>query len=131
MAWLLVIILLLWAITQFYLKGEDLSPYDQPVQAPFRDGPPSADHHAVIESLGGFSEEVVGVPRHKRLKVLRQYMDGFGDNVVFEGDIIPWNDGVIKGEWLVAPGADTARLWRSIPATTGTATCQRGRNATG
>ena len=109
MAWLLVIILLLWAITQFYLKGEDLSPYDQPVQAPFRDGPPSADHHAVIESLGGFSEEVVGVPRHKRLKVLREYMDGFGDNVVFDGDIIPWNDGVIKGEWLVAPGADTTR----------------------
>ena len=109
MAWIFVIILLLWAITQFYLKGEDLRPYDQPVHPPFRDGPPSTDLHAVIESLKGFSEEVVGVPRRKRLMVLRNYIDSFGDNIKFEGDIIPWNDGVIKGEWLVSPGADTTR----------------------
>jgi monoterpene epsilon-lactone hydrolase len=109
MTWLIVIILLLWAVTRFYLKGEDLRPYDQPIQAPFKQGPASADHKAVIEALGGFSEEVVGVPRKKKLKIMRDYMDGFGDDVAFEGDIIPWNDGVIKGEWLIAPGADTTR----------------------
>lgn len=109
MEWLLVIIVLVWAITRFYLKGEDLRPYDQPVLPPFRQGPASADHKAVIEALGGFSEEVVGVPRKKKLKIMREYMDGFGDNVDFDGDIIPWNDGVIKGEWLIAPGADTTR----------------------
>ena len=42
MLWLLGLILLIWAITHFYLRGEDLSAYDQPRPASMSgDAPPS------------------------------------------------------------------------------------------
>jgi acetyl esterase/lipase len=109
MAWLIVLALLIWGITRFYLQGEDLRPYDYPRQPPFSNRPPSPEHYAIVERLSGFSEVVVGVPRKQHLALMRNHMDGFGRDVAFDGEIIPWSEGAVKGEWLVAPNANTTR----------------------
>ncbi len=109
MTWIIGLAFFTWAITRFYLRGEDLSLYDQPRQEPFSNQPPSPEHEDIVKSLSGFSEMVVGVPRSQHLALSRNHMDGFGRNIKFDGEIIPWNDGAVKGEWLVAAGADSRR----------------------
>jgi monoterpene epsilon-lactone hydrolase len=109
MSWIIGLAFITWAITHFYLRGEDLSLYDHPRPEPFSNRPPSAEHQAIVESLSGFSEMVHGVPPRQHLALGRNHMDGFGRNVEFDGEIMPWNDGAVKGEWVVAAGADSRR----------------------
>ena len=109
MTWIIGLAVLIWATTRFYLRGEDLSLYDHPRPEPFSNRPPSPEHKALVESLSGFSEMVHGVPPKQHLALSRNHMDGFGRNVEYDGEIIPWSDGAIKGEWVVAVGADSRR----------------------
>lgn len=102
MFWFLLIVVVIWAVTHFYLRGEDLSAYDTPAPELFADHEEGSDaHYAAIKRLGGMSEMTVGVPRHKRLHRMREYMDQMGDDVEFDGEIIPVDREGIRGEWLV------------------------------
>jgi len=111
MVWFLAaLVVLLIAVSVFYLRGADLSAHDQPRPTPFgADRKPSEAHFAALESLGQLSLNVRDVPRRQQLQVMRESMDQMGVDVSFEGRIIPVDHGGIKGEWLVAPGADTRR----------------------
>lgn len=113
--WLLLIASIFAAISWFYLRGEDLRPYDQPRQPPFaaRDKP-SDGHQQVLKALGGTLNDMGGLSRKQRLHAMRKHMDSFGQDVVFDGEIIPVSSGTLKGEWLVAPGADTSRRFLYI-----------------
>ena len=55
------------------------------------------------------SQVIQSVSRKEQLKVMRESMDALGEEVDFEGQIIPVESGGIRGEWVVAPGADPAR----------------------
>ena len=107
---LFLVILALWAFTHFYLRGEDLSPYDLPQPAPFAEHSSASEgHREALASLGGITEMTAGVPRKQRLHIMRDQLDQMGDSVEFEGDIIPVDEAGMRGEWVVAPGADTTR----------------------
>lgn len=110
MFWLLALILLLWAITRFYLRGENLSAYDQPRPVSCsEDSSPSAAHGEAIERLGNMTELSAAGSRRQRLKRMREYMDAMGDDVSFDGVIIPVDRDGLRGEWLVPANADPAR----------------------
>ena len=112
MLWLFVLIMLIglaWAVPFFHLRGRDLSAYDAPVEASMSSDPPSAANASVHEWATGMSISMSrGTPK-QRLASLRKYMDDLGDEAVFEGSIIPASTAGVKGEWLLAPGADRSR----------------------
>lgn len=103
------IVVLLWAITRFYLKGEDLSRYDRVIAPPVGgEREPSAEHHEAIELIQGLTGE--GAPRSNRLQAMREAMDAMGDNVDLDGvTITPVDAGGVPSEWVVAEGADPDR----------------------
>lgn len=116
MFWLLGLVLLIWAITHFYLKGEDLSAYDQPRPASMSGDSPASDGLLEAEKFfqdmfqsGGSSAsaDAGGIKLGKgMLSKMRAMMDSFGDTVEFDGEIIPVDTDGIKGEWLVPKDAD-------------------------
>jgi len=112
MLWLLAVFVLMgliWAVPLLHLRGKDLSAYDIPLEASMSSDPPSAANAAVQAWASGMSASMArGTPK-QRLSSLRKYMDDLGDEAEFEGSIIPVNTASVKGEWLLAPGADSNR----------------------
>ena len=94
----------------FYLRGPDLSAFDEagpPVDA--NKPAPSVEHAAVVASLGTVSEKLKSTPRRQHLALLRDYIDN-----VFSIDdagmqFIPVDAGGVKAEWVLAPNVDTSR----------------------
>jgi acetyl esterase/lipase len=105
-------VLVIWAITRFYLRGEDLSRFDH-------DGHvvrgqrlrPSDGHYEAIEllrELTGSSESKM--PRRQQLHFLRGKMDEMGDRADLSGVEIRTVDcDGVPGEWVLAGDADPAR----------------------
>ena len=94
----------------FFLRGPDLRAFDGPVgQRHGVDRPPSAEHGALVSSLGGISAALKSVPRRQHLAWLRRYMD-----TAFPLDdpsvrIIPADAGGVPGEWVLATGPPRKR----------------------
>ncbi len=112
MTFLVTLVLLIWAISFFCLKGEDLSPYDSPVPTSMSgDAPASAgvrEAEQLFEQMGQQGEGDLGgaMITGSGVQKMRAMMDEFGKDVAFDGEIIPVDANGIKGEWLVPPGAD-------------------------
>ena len=93
-----------------YLRGPDLRAFDAATGERHGVGqPPSAEHQAVVASLGGISQALKGVPRRQHLAWLRRYMD-----TAFPVDdpalrILPVDAGGVPAEWVLAPKADPRR----------------------
>ena len=99
-----------WAVAAFYLAGEDLSAFDRPTGERFSSGPePSTELKAVVASLSGIRAALHGVPFRKRTLALRKYMDeAFADRHL-DASFAPVDCAGVPGEWVLAPGADSAR----------------------
>lgn len=115
MLWWLVLgasalLALAWAVARWYLRGPDLRAFDQPDGQRFGQGlPPSAEHHAVVASLGKVKGVLEGVPRRQHIPVLRRYLDdAFAVDWPASG-FTPVNAGGVPAEWVHFPGADPAR----------------------
>ncbi len=109
MFWLLLVVFLVWVVTHFYLRGEDLSAYDSPAARPqVEAAEPSAEHLEVVQRLGQLSSLGQGVSNKGRLQAVREYLDSMGEDVSFEGDIVPLSGAGFKGEWLVPPDSDSS-----------------------
>jgi acetyl esterase/lipase len=111
MIWLVVILVaVIVAINLFFLRGEDLRRHDAPVTELMSPGQrPSDAHYAAIAALQDMGRELESTSRRDQLQHMRQHMDAMGKEVEFEGAITPLESGCIRGEWIVAPGADTGR----------------------
>ncbi len=111
MIWLIVVVVaVLVAVNLFILRGENLSAHDQPrPEVIGADAQPSAGHFTAIASLGDMNTAIQSVSRRDQLKVMRDSMDAMGEDVDFEGTITPVEQIGIRGEWIVAPGADPGR----------------------
>ncbi|ARN76220.1 alpha/beta hydrolase [Oceanicoccus sagamiensis] len=106
----LVIVLVLFVVTQFYFQGEDLSQYQQPRPEVINAGvEPSEAHGGIVAFLTPTAEsraKVKQLDKNARLLSMREGMDKFGKTAQFEGKIIPVDYQGIKGEWLVPPNAN-------------------------
>ena len=111
MVWFVaVLVLLLVFVSLFVLRGEDLRKFDNPRPIPVdSENSPSSQHRDVVESFGALTELTETVPRREQLKAMREYLDDMGRDIVFDGEILPFEAGGIRGEWVVAPDADPAR----------------------
>jgi epsilon-lactone hydrolase len=119
MFWLLILLLAVWAITHFYLKGENLSAYDSPKPVSMSDDSPPSEGLLEAEkmfqdlmqpSMSGGSGNGSGIRLGKgMLTKVRGLMDDWGRDVNFDGEIIPVNTSGVRGEWLVPKGANMNR----------------------
>lgn len=110
MAWFVLIVLVLAAITFFHLRGPSLNQFDAPSGQRFTGGDtPSDEHDAVVASLQVGTGSIQRAPYRQRLALMREYMDGISDGLELAATITPVNVDGIPAEWVLAPGADPAR----------------------
>lgn len=107
---LVVLLVLVWAVTRFHLRGEDLSAFDRPTGQHFAHGAtPSAEHMRVVSSLGALPVLLKDVPRSQHIPVLRKYMDGLFPEGELPVASTPVDAGGVRAEWVLSPGADASR----------------------
>jgi len=103
----------LWFVGAYYLRGKDLSAFDAPeseARQRFSVGDRLNDEHrAVIATLAGINQAMKGVPRAERLARLRTHMDNLFASQPLAARFIPVDAGGVPAEWVIAPGADSAR----------------------
>lgn len=113
--WGLAIVAVVWAIELFYLRGENLAAFDAPKAAPkLSASGPGTEHAAVVESLGGITEVLKGVPRSEHIPLLRKHMDTIFASDHGDAQITPVDAGGVPAEWVLAPGVDTQRRFLYI-----------------
>ena len=105
-----LVVAVFWGVAAFHLSGEDLSAFDRATGERFSRGTePGTEIAGVIASLSGVAGALRGVPWQKRTAVLRQYVDqAFADRQLDAKFAAVDCDGV-PAEWVLAPGADSAR----------------------
>jgi acetyl esterase/lipase len=110
LATLLAVWAALWAVARFHLQGADLSDFDGATGERFgRGAVPSCEHRAVVASLGGVREALRGVPPWRHVAVLRRYMDEVFPYDRLPASFLPFETDGVRGEWVLAPGADPRR----------------------
>ncbi len=102
--------LLFWAIPRFWLRGEDLARFDRPAGTNLSPpGGPSAEHGAVVASLGGALQRLQGQPRSRHVAILRDYIDNLFPDQGLGATYTPVDAGGVRAEWVLGPGADGRR----------------------
>lgn len=92
------------------LKGPDLSAFDVPVTPPMSgERPASAEHAAVVASLGREFVSLKRVAPAERLAILRTKMDDWFSDRQHDARVIAVTAGDVAGEWVIARGASSAR----------------------
>jgi acetyl esterase/lipase len=108
--WTLALVVFVWAVGVFYLRGKDLKAFDLPTgQHRSRDTAPSEEHKAVVASLGGIFATLQNVPRSQHIALLRNYIDNAFPNVETGTQFIPIDAAGVAGEWVLAPDVDSRR----------------------
>jgi len=108
--WVLLLAVAVWAVARFYLRGPDLSAYDQPEGERMSKGrPASPEHQAVVASLGKVPALLKDTPRSHHLALLRDYMDNIFPATDTGAEIRPVDADGVRAEWVLAPGVDPAR----------------------
>ncbi len=106
-----------WVCVAYYLRGADLSAFDgdkHPAAAAhwqrFSASPENHDEQrAVLTSLQGINTVLRGTPRRKHLGLLRAYMDNLSADRELNAEFRSVDAGGVAAEWVLAPGADSAR----------------------
>ncbi len=107
---LVLLVLLAWAFARWRLQGPDQAAFDRPVAERFaRADAPAAELQGVVASLAGVRVALDGVPLRGRNAVLRRYLDGLFADRGFAARFVPVDAGGVRGEWVLAAGADPAR----------------------
>jgi monoterpene epsilon-lactone hydrolase len=110
LAWALAVVVVLWLIQILYLRGPDLRAFDGPIgQRRSINAQPSAEHQAVVASLGGIAGALKSVPRRQHLAWLRNYMDNAFPLADAAIRIAPVDVAGVPAEWVLAPNADPRR----------------------
>lgn len=108
MFWLVVTLVIVWAITRYYLSGESLTVYDRPEGEVQNKGqPPSDQLDGVIERLQqNLGQGYQHIPWKNRLSWLRNQLDIAFDEVEIKEQITPVQVAGMSAEWVVAKGAN-------------------------
>ena len=109
MIWfVLVLLLLIVLITVLVLRGENLTHLDRD-DFPKQDYTPSPGHNQVLETIRDMSRSARGLRGRARLMALRKHMDGLSEGREFVSEFHPSGPNAPKGEWVLAPDANTRR----------------------
>jgi len=109
----IVILVILWAISAFFLTGKDLSPFDRPVEGAVQSFPghegPSKGHWEAVTAIEQFGLDAMGLGRKQRLDFMRKFMDDMGRRREYSTEFVAVDAGGIPAEWVLAPGSDSSR----------------------
>lgn len=110
MVWLVLAAVVIFCVTRFYLRGEDLSVYDGAIGQRFDLGDDSADERAEVElALLNGPRSIKPKSRKERVRLMREYMDAIPDTQDIDAKIKPVDVEGISAEWVLAPGVDVSR----------------------
>jgi acetyl esterase/lipase len=114
LATLLILLLALVAIHAWLARCEDLGVYDHPVDQQGGDqfelpSGPSTGHRGVVAAFEAKQPEIAGLSPGGMIRYVRDLMEAFPEGKSFECRFVPIDDEGIRGEWVVAPGADPSR----------------------
>jgi acetyl esterase/lipase len=110
----LVLVLVLLSVHAWLGRGEDLSVHDHPVEAGAsesfsRAGGPSDGHRGVVARIESFQPEVEGLSTGEMIRWVRRFMDDMPSGKRFDSEFHPVESDGLRGEWILAPGADPMR----------------------
>ena len=109
----IVILVILWAIGTFLLKGDDLSAWDKPIEGAAQSFPghegPSKGHWEAVTAIEQFGLDAMGLGRKQRLAFMRKFMDDMGRQREYSTEFVPVDASGIPAEWVLAPDSDPAR----------------------
>lgn len=111
---IIAVLVILWAIGTWYLKGADLSMYEGEPDGEtvcFFSGPgsPSEGHWEKVAEVQKFGLEASRLGRKARLALIRRYMDEQGEKRDYASEFCPVDAGGVPAEWVLAAGADGNR----------------------
>ncbi|MEP1214466.1 MAG: alpha/beta hydrolase [Marinobacter sp.] len=107
MIWfVLTLLLMIVLITVLVLRGENLAHLDRD-DFPKQDYNPSPGHNQVLETIRDMSRSARGLRGRARLMALRKHMDGLSEGREFVSEFRPSGPNAPRGEWVLAPGANT------------------------
>lgn len=112
---LFLVLFAAWLLIRLFLRGPDLSAYDQPLESRVVSrSAASPEHQDVVRRVQAAAAEIAAAPRKQRLAVIRQVMGrGFFDPPLLAGDsgyrIQEVDAGGVPGEWVLSPTADPQR----------------------
>ncbi|MGO1501903.1 MAG: alpha/beta hydrolase [Marinobacter sp.] len=107
MVWIIAgVVLLIVALTLLLFRIEDLSHLDQEEYS-VRDAPPSAENQKVLEQIREMGRVSKGLHGKTRLIAVRKHMDSLSDGLELKAEFRHCE--TPRGEWVIAPGADTNR----------------------
>ena len=99
-----------WFFAVVRLRGEDLSSFDYATGERFSGATePGVEIRAVVASFAAVGIALRGVPYRRRNAALRQYMDQAFADRRHDAAFVPVQAQGVAGEWVLAPGADSAR----------------------
>jgi len=110
----LVLVAVLWAFERFYLRGNPVDEYPRPshpdsvlaFKSPDGPGPAHEDVVGFVRQLTrGLSPSI----RRNSTQVARDLIDSITDGRDYISKFIPVNAGGVPAEWVLAPGADSAK----------------------
>jgi epsilon-lactone hydrolase len=108
MVTVLFLIIAFVAFSVFYLRGDNLRYLDAPLPPP--DAPPPSDaHREVVRTMNELTADIERYRGRERLGAIRRMMDELGEGKALESRIEPVQSDAIRGEWVLAPGADSRR----------------------
>lgn len=108
---LVILFVMIWAITRFYLRAQDLSRFEAPSgEIKYPRARPSEGHQQVLEFLNSFQTGMKnGLRIKKQLPEIRAKMDELGHGKEADCDIIQTSANGVPGEWVIAPDVDTTK----------------------
>jgi len=109
----LLLVITAFLITQFYLRGENLTKYDVNTPVTYKTDPNSKGLKEVADYLSGtFHAETTGSEAEK-LAARRAMLDASGlrrdFDVEYRDDVAEFDGTRVPGEWTIVPGADPKR----------------------
>ena len=106
--------LLIWIFDRWVQADKDLSTFDGPIEPAdwqrfeLKDGPSQA-HGEVCKKIEGDLQNLRGESTRSRTQLMREAMDELGRQGKYDCEFLPVDQQGVKGEWVIAPGADRSR----------------------
>ena len=112
--WLMLPVFIFWAFERFYLRGKRLVEYPPPadpdtLQSFTRPDGPGPGHLEVSQSVRELTTQIATDIRNNNFQAARAVMDSINDGREYLSEFLPADAGGVPAEWVMAPGADTAR----------------------
>lgn len=111
---LLIVVIFLWAIDRFWLRGGRQPEYQEPdnsdIRQHFASQPESAAAlQAVKHSVQEMTGKIAGKLAHKDIKAARDIVNSLSEGRNYESDFIPADANGVAAEWVMAKHANTGR----------------------